>query len=30
MSLGELIDSRDTDLVVLDVRERDAYATGHV
>jgi glyoxylase-like metal-dependent hydrolase (beta-lactamase superfamily II)/rhodanese-related sulfurtransferase len=33
MSLDELkarIESRDTDLVVLDVRERDAYAAGHV
>ncbi len=32
-SLDELkarLDSRDTDLVVLDVRERDAYTTGHV
>ena len=33
MSLAELksrIDARDPDLVVLDVRERDAYMSGHV
>ena len=33
MSLTELkarIDAHDADLIVLDVRERDAYATGHV
>ncbi|HUI58704.1 MAG TPA: rhodanese-like domain-containing protein, partial [Steroidobacteraceae bacterium] len=33
MSLGELksrIDAHDQDLIVLDVRERDAYAAGHV
>jgi glyoxylase-like metal-dependent hydrolase (beta-lactamase superfamily II)/rhodanese-related sulfurtransferase len=33
MALTELkarIDAHDTDLVVLDVRERDAYAAGHV
>lgn len=33
MSLAELksrIDARDPDLVVLDVRERDAYLSGHV
>jgi len=33
MSLGELksrIDAQDRDLVVLDVRERDAYMAGHV
>jgi rhodanese-related sulfurtransferase len=33
MSLAELksrIDAHDTDLVILDVRERDAYAAGHV
>jgi rhodanese-related sulfurtransferase len=33
MSLPELksrIDVRDTDLTILDVRERDAYAAGHV
>jgi len=33
MSLAELkarIDSNDSDLVVLDVRERDAYLAGHV
>jgi len=33
MSLSELkarIDAHDADLIVLDVRERDAYATGHL
>lgn len=33
MSLDELksrIEMRDTDLIVIDVRERDAYASGHV
>ena len=33
MSLAELkarVDARDADLVILDVRERDAYAAGHV
>ncbi|MGB6488964.1 MAG: rhodanese-like domain-containing protein [Steroidobacteraceae bacterium] len=33
MSLDELkarVDARDPDLLVLDVRERDAYAAGHV
>jgi glyoxylase-like metal-dependent hydrolase (beta-lactamase superfamily II) len=33
MSLEELknrIDARDTELIVLDVRERDAYGSGHV
>ena len=33
MSLTELksrIDAHDADLIILDVRERDAYATGHV
>jgi len=33
MSLAELkarTDARDTDLIVLDVRERDAYLAGHV
>jgi rhodanese-related sulfurtransferase len=33
MALTELkarIDAHDTDLIVLDVRERDAYAAGHV
>ena len=33
MSLAELksrVDSVDTDLIVLDVRERDAYEAGHV
>jgi glyoxylase-like metal-dependent hydrolase (beta-lactamase superfamily II)/rhodanese-related sulfurtransferase len=33
MSLAELktrIDAHDTELVILDVRERDAYAVGHV
>jgi glyoxylase-like metal-dependent hydrolase (beta-lactamase superfamily II) len=33
MSLAELkarVDAHDSELVILDVRERDAYATGHV
>jgi glyoxylase-like metal-dependent hydrolase (beta-lactamase superfamily II)/rhodanese-related sulfurtransferase len=33
MSLAELkarVDARDAELVILDVRERDAYAAGHV
>jgi rhodanese-related sulfurtransferase len=33
MSLEELksrIDAHDTELIVLDVRERDAYSSGHV
>ena len=33
MSLAELkalTDARDSDLIVLDVRERDAYESGHV